>query len=383
MKASPSKLKALASCPRWVPDYRERDENMKEAAEEGTRFHKLCERVTEEQKPEDWEDVARLSDPHLGSLVAEALVPVRNIVMGNSLKVFTGTSNVVPVGFFKNEVEMESKVTGRQRMDLLARPTREQAVIVDYKSNRTEPDVRLQMEAYAHTLFTAHPEITDILLMVPTPRVFGDDYQQDVTRERDFARIDREIKEIVRRMADPFFPGRPGQHCCVCAGNGRCPYQASSLREVASDPEIAIVSRRQIIDPAEPEDRGKRKELTSWLKKFCEACDQQDKEWAIQNPGVELPGWKISMSPGRKSLDPERRLETAKLVESVLMVGGDDLLACATVDIKSLTQFVKARDGLSDEEAKALVTETLDGVMKRGAAFPVMRKIISRKELTT
>ncbi len=180
MKASPSKLKALASCPRWVPDYRERDENMKEAAEEGTRFHKLCEQVTEEQKPEDWEDVARLSDPHLGSLVAEALVPVRNIVMGNSLKVFTGTSNVVPVGFFKNEVEMESKVTGRQRMDLLARTTREQAVIVDYKSNRTEPDVRLQMEAYAHTVFTAHPEITDILLLVPTPRVFGDDYQQEV-----------------------------------------------------------------------------------------------------------------------------------------------------------------------------------------------------------
>ena len=381
LTASPSRLRNLAACPRWAPDYDNRDESMRAAAEEGTRFHDLCEEITTTRDPMEWEDFARGSDPEIGDLVAEALVTVRDVVLGYNLRHFGGTSATVPVGHFKTEVGMTSPITGRQRIDMLARIGAAQAVIVDYKSNRTEPDVRNQMEAYAHTVWLSHPEIRDILLLAPTPRVTGDDYRRQLSRDTDFDRIDKEIGEIIARAADPFTPGIPGQQCRVCLGNGRCPYQAATLKDIATDPSVEVVSKSQLLDPATPADRGKRKTLIAWLKKFCEACDLQDKLWAIENPGEEVEGWKVFMSPGRKSLDPERRLETAKLVESLLMIQGDDLLSCMTADTKALARHLMDRDGFSEKEAKARVAEVLAGVMRRGADFPVFRQVAGKREI--
>ncbi len=381
--ASPSRLKSLSACPRWTPDYDERDANMKAAAEEGTRLHNLCETVVMNYDPQDWDEQAQLQGGADGDLVVSALAPVRDVVMGNDLRPYKGTNNSVPVGHYRCEIQMESPLTGRQRLDFFARLSPQVAVICDFKFTRAEPDVRLQMEAYALTVFDRHPEIQDILLMAPAPRTFAENYSVTVNRCDDAPRMYGEIEGILTRMSDPFCPGAPGPQCCVCAGNGRCPWQAATLREIACDPEVAIVTRDQIVEPQTPEARGQRKKLTAWLKKFCEACDDQDKQWALENPEVGMPGWKVSFSLGRKTMDPARRLEAAKIAEAVLEIYGDDLLGCATLDPKALAAVVAMRDGVSEARAKEAVDAALDPVMKRGAMFPRMTpEVPRRKELS-
>lgn len=380
--ASPSRLKALSACPRWVPDYDEKDEAMKAAAEEGTRLHGLCERIVMSFPVEEWDDKARLLSGSDYDLVAEALAPVRDVVVGCHLKPFHGTSPSIPVGTYRAEVALESALTGKQRIDVLLRTELNAATVVDFKFVRSEPDVRLQMESYALTVFDRHAEIEVVQLLAPAPRVFADNYSSVVTRKGDSGRIRKEVTSILERMSDPFHVGKPGQHCCTCFGNGRCPWQAAALKDVACDPEAAVVSKADLLDPATPEGRGKRKELTQWLKKYCEACDEQDKAWALANPGTALPGWKVSMSAGRKSLDPERRLEAARIAEAVLEIYGDDLLSCATLDPKALALRVQVRDNLSEDAAKEKVADALDCVMRRGNPFPTMRRCVERKELT-
>jgi len=391
VSVSPSKLKMLASCPRWVRDDKERDESMKEAAEEGTRLHGFCEELIRNHPAEKWESMACAVAGDDADLIMESLRTVRDYVIGAGL-------NAAPArcilddkpyrialpdpGTYASEATVCTELNGTQRMDFVA-VTRDgaTAIVADFKFVRGEPDARLQLNAYALSIMEILPEVQSVLALAPAPRTIAPDYSATVSR-RDIPAVRGEIEGIIARAQDKFTPGHPCEFCCTCAGNGRCPWQVATLREIAADPAVAIVTKDQLLDPATPYDRGRRRMLIQWLEKFVDAAKDQDKMWALANPDTPLPGWTVTMTAGRKCIDKDRRLEACKLAEAHLQVAGDDLLGCTAVDPAALSALVSMRDGLSKAQADAKVQQALAPVMVRGAAYPVMRREAKSKQLT-
>ena len=386
MSVSPSKLKMLASCPRWVRDDKERDESMKEAAEEGTRLHSFCEELIRNHPAEKWESMACAVAGDDADLVLEALRTVKDYVLGVHLipdpfdKSHCAT--LPAPGTYMPEATVRSELNGTQRMDFVAvTPSGATAIVADFKFVRGEPDARLQLNAYALSIMEILPDVQSVLVLAPAPRTIAPDYSAMVFRQ-DIPAVRGEIEGIIARAQDKFAPGHPCEFCCTCAGNGRCPWQAATLREIAADPAVAIVTKDQLLDPATPHDRGRRRMLIQWLEKFVDAAKDQDKAWAIANPDTPLPGWTVTMTAGRKCIDKDRRLEACKLAEAHLQVAGDDLLGCTAVDPAALSALVSMRDGLSKAQADARVQQALAPVMVRGAAYPVMRREAKSKQLT-
>lgn len=386
MSVSPSKLKMLASCPRWVRDDKERDESMKEAAEEGTRLHGFCEELIRNHPAEKWESMACAVAGDDANLVLEALRTVKDYVLGAHLipdpfdKSYCAT--LPAPGTYMPEATVRSELNGTQRMDFVAvTQSGDTAIVADFKFVRGEPDARLQLNAYALSIMEILPDVQSVLALAPAPRTIAPDYSATVFR-RDIPAVRGEIEGIIARAQDKFTPGHPCEFCCTCAGNGRCPWQAATLREIAVDPAVAIVTKDQLLDPATPYDRGRRRMLIQWLEKLVDAAKDQDKAWAIANPDTPLPGWTVTMTAGRKCIDKDRRLEACKLAEAHLQVAGDDLLGCTAVDPAALSALVSMRDGLSKAQADAKVQQALAPVMVRGAAYPVMRREAKSRQLT-
>lgn len=386
MSVSPSKLKMLASCPRWVRDDKERDESMKEAAEEGTRLHGFCEELIRNHPAEKWESMACAVAGDDADLVLEALRTVKDYVLGAHLAAApAGGPHLAALpdpGTYMPEAVVRSELNGTQRMDFIA-VTQDgtTAIVADFKFVRGEPDARLQLNAYALSIMEILPDVQSVLALAPAPRTIAPDYSATVSRQ-DILTVRREIEGIIARAQDKFTPGHPCEFCCTCAGNGRCPWQAATLREIAADPAVAIVTKDQLLDPATPYDRGRRRMLIQWLEKFVDAAKDQDKAWALANPDTPLPGWTVTMTAGRKCINKDRRLEACKLAEAHLQVAGDDLLGCTAVDPAALSALVSMRDGLSKAQADAKVQQALAPVMVRGAAYPVMRREAKSKQLT-
>lgn len=386
MSVSPSKLKMLASCPRWVRDDKERDESMKEAAEEGTRLHGFCEELIRNHPAEKWESMACAVAGDDADLVLEALRTVKDYVLGAHLAAApAGGPHLAALpdpGTYMPEAVVRSELNGTQRMDFIA-VTQDgtTAIVADFKFVRGEPDARLQLNAYALSIMEILPDVQSVLALAPAPRTIAPDYSATVSRQ-DILTVRREIEGIIARAQDKFTPGHPCEFCCTCAGNGRCPWQAATLREIAADPTVAIVTKDQLLDPATPHDRGRRRMLIQWLEKLVNAAKDQDKAWALANPDTPLPGWTVTMTAGRKCIDKDRRLEACKLAEAHLQVAGDDLLGCTAVDPAALSALVSMRDGLSKAQADAKVQQALAPVMVRGAAYPVMRREAKSKQLT-
>lgn len=386
MSVSPSKLKMLASCPRWVRDDKERDESMKEAAEEGTRLHGFCEELIRNHPAEKWESMACAVAGDDADLVLEALRTVKDYVLGAHLAAApAGGPHLAALpdpGTYMPEATVRTELNGTQRMDFIA-VTQDgtTAIVADFKFVRGEPDARLQLNAYALSIMEILPDVQSVLALAPAPRTIAPDYSATVSRQ-DILTVRREIEGIIARAQDKFTPGHPCEFCCTCAGNGRCPWQAATLREIAADPTVAIVTKDQLLDPATPHDRGRRRMLIQWLEKLVNAAKDQDKAWALANPDTPLPGWTVTMTAGRKCIDKDRRLEACKLAEAHLQVAGDDLLGCTAVDPAALSALVSMRDGLSKAQADAKVQQALAPVMVRGAAYPVMRREAKSKQLT-
>lgn len=384
MSISPSKLKMLATCPRWVRDDQEKDEAMKEAAEEGVRLHDLCDQMIKSHLAKDWDDMVCSVAGDEAGLITEALRTLKEYIMGTGMlhqMEVVAPDNLPQVGHYCSEIELRSELNGKQRLDFVAiLPDGATAIVADFKFVRGEPDVRLQLNAYALTVMEELPDIQSVLVLAPTPKTIAPNYSATITRQ-DLPAIRDEIQAIIRRAEDKFSPGVPCEFCCTCSGNGRCPWQAATLRDIAVDAEVAIVTKDQLLDPATPFDRGRRRMLIQWLEKFVDAAKDQDKVWAIANPDTPLPGWNITMTAGRKSIDKARRLEACKLAEAMLQVNGDTLLGCVNLDMTELSAIVAMRDGMSKAQADVKIQQALAPVMIRGASFPTMRRE-TKKALT-
>ncbi len=380
---SPSKLKILDRCPRWQQDETRRDEGMAEAAEEGTRLHALCEDMVNQFTADRWDEEAPALCGSDAPLVLDALEPVRDDILANGLRKHDpATCGTSMKGRYVSEAVLVSPLMGRMKLDWFAVSLDGfTAWVVDFKFVRAEPDVRQQLEGYALTVMEQHPDVRNVILRAPAPKVFAENYLSTVSRA-DMPRIRAEVERIAAKATDAFAPGVPCEFCCTCSGNGRCPWQAAALRDIVTDPSMDLLTKTDLLDPATPEIRGRRKRLVKWLGSLVDAMKDQDKQWALANPDAVLPGWTIKMCAGRKSLDKMRWLEAQKLIESLLGIRGNELLECCEPDLGKVAELLELREGITDKQAKAKVAKALDGLMVRGAPYPTFTEAVQNKQLT-
>lgn len=397
-KPRPSALPHLAACPRWVGRKTVSDTNaMDVAATEGTLFHAKWEALGAVPVPE-W-DAAISGDADLAPcqaiVVREGAEQVKDLFSLCLPVVSKSVLGVPPDGHYElNEVfwtpdgkpELRPGATTSEIRDAvylevgldpgLTKPGTadllvvygNRAVLVDYKSNMVERSFREQQIAYVMGIFRGLPRVDYIENRIVSPRLYGAHAPELFERERDLATIEREISAIVDRAADPFSPGCPGEPCATCHGNGRCPYQAASLRDIPVD-ETGIVMPAAwlpVISAATPECRGQRHKLLQWLDKFVKAGKEDDKQWALENPDAKLPGFTKSVALGRLSLDKDRLGEANMMLATAYNLAPQTLLGLAVVDRDRAAEIVGLMKGISQDAAKADINKTLAPYMKRG-----------------
>jgi hypothetical protein len=419
-KPRPSSLPFLSACPRWVnrpkPVEEEKDE-LDIAADEGSMVHGKMEDLA--SKPvSTWEettanDVGLPED--LKHVVREACVQVSD-VFSLGLPVVTkallglrpddhyeiediswdegGKPLYIPLDAEDKpsmrtirdaiycEVGLDSGVCLPGTADLVAL-LGDHAWLIDYKTNRVVREHFSQMLAYVVALFRTVPRLQTIEQRIVAPRL-GDAHKPVQYARSQLPDMQRALEEIVERGADPFTPGAPGEQCAFCAGNGRCPWQAASLRDIPVDAAELVPANawQTLLAPDLPSDtRGIRRGLVKWLERFVDAVKEDDKAWVLANPGVAMPGWTAVLAKGRLSLDAERLAEINETLRLTFGLTFEKMEAFMKPDMKRLAEYVGMLRGMSTEAASAEMAKVLASYMKRGADSVRMVQVKEKKQL--
>jgi len=407
MKPRPSALPHIEACPRWVPRPNKPNEvkdAIDEAADEGTLVHAKMEHLAM-LPPATWEaeiDADTELSPDLRQVVKDCAQQVSDLFIFGLFVVNKEMLLLGPDGHYELdavvnteinegfsdgiycEVGVDPGVTERGTADLvLVQGNR--AVLVDYKTNRVLRAHDRQQQAYVLGVFAALPQVTSVESRIISPRL-GADAHPSVMYYRDgIPALEAELGAIVARAADAFEPGCPGAPCAFCAGNGRCPWQAASLRDIPVDAAALVApdAWKAVLAPETPEIRGQRRALAKWLDGFVEAVKEDDKAWALANPDAVLPGWTKTVSLGRASLDDTRLKEVNEALSLTFGLPYDTLVSFLKPDKAKLAEFLALMRGISDEEAKREVSKTLAPFEKRGAPIIAFRaEKRGKKELT-
>ncbi len=401
IKPRPSSLPHLEACPRWVgrPKTEEKDE-LDLAADEGTLMHAKLEALAE--VPVNlWEETIE-NDPDLGPamkpVVQEGARQVQDLFMFGLPVVTKRSLKLDPDGHYELdmlpvdparphlgipdgiycECGLDSEVAALGTSDLVF-VQGNRAVVVDYKSNRVVRDHDRQVEAYVIGAFNALPQVDYVEARIVAPRL-GDVHPPVRFTRQDLPRLREGLAAIVARVDDQFFPGAPGEQCSFCAGNGRCPYQAATLRDVPMSVE-ALVSPNMwgsLLQAVTPELRGERRGLVKWLESFAEAVKEDDKKWAVENPTVELPGYTKSVQQGRASLDRTRLNEINESIRLTLGWDYSTLVSFLVPDKTKIVEFLALQTGETQDESKKKVARALAPFEVRGA--PVIAFRATKKE---
>lgn len=394
-KPRPSALPHLEACPRWVgrPDRPDEEKDaMDEAADEGTLVHAKMEHLA--RVPQDqWEATIEADpdlSPDLRQVVKECAEQVRDLFVFG-LPVTTKENSGLGLGPGDRyeltraedgiycECGVDSGVASPGTADLVLLQGN-RAVLVDYKTNRVLRAHDLQQTAYVLGVFKVAPQVDSVENRIVAPRL-GVEAHPPVTYTRDqIPELQKTVEDIVAKSQDPFEPGAPGTQCAFCAGNGRCPWQAAALRDIPVDAAALVASDtwREVLIPETPEVRGRRRELIKWLGGFVQAVKDDDKQWAIDNPDVELPGWTKTVSLGRASLDTTRLGEVNAALSLTFGIGYDTLVSFLKPDKVKLIEFISMMRGTSVDEAKREVAKVMAPFDKRGA--PIISFRAKKKE---
>lgn len=396
MKPRPSALPHLEACPRWSPrpDKPDAEKNaMDDAADEGTLVHATMEHLVASPMGE-WDaaiDADAELSPDLRQVVKDCAQQVSDLfifglpvvtkksmglaadahyeLIGCYGGVFNETFNrSVPIDAIYCEVGVDPDITAPGTADLVF-VQGNRAVLVDYKTNRVLRAHDRQQQAYILGVFAALPQVDSVESRLVCPRLGIDAHPPTMYLRSDIPRLEAELNGIVALASDPFEPGCPGSQCAFCAGNGRCPWQAASLRDIPADvfAMVAPAAWQAVLSPGTPEIRGQRRALVKWLDGFIEAVKDDDKAWALANPDTDLPGWTKSVGLGRASLDDTRLKEANESLSLTFGLPYDTLVSFLKPDKVKLAEFLALVRGMSDDEAKKEVSKALAPFEKRGA----------------
>ena len=382
VKPRPSSLPMMEACPRWVsrPKTEEKD-SLDEAADEGTLIHEKLDSLADVPVT-DWHEAIE-NDPSLPPTVKWAVTEAATEVapfFGMGLKVFTKKSLDVLKYELANVVNPNSgdgiyceagvypEVCQPGTLDLVV-VEGNLARLRDYKSNRVVRSHDAQQLAYVLGVFNALPQVQFVESGIVAPRLKGVHANIMYSRaELDLYRAS--IGTIVTKSEDPFEPGAPGDQCVFCAGNGRCPYQAASLKDII-EPEGALIpvgAWRSLMDPnITLEQRGWRRGIAKQMELYSEAIKEDDKEWAEKNPGVMPTGWTVSIASGRLSLDKDRLAEVNEKIRLTFGLQFETMEAFMVPEKKRIAAYVSMAKGISEEDALKEIDKAMALYMKRGA----------------
>lgn len=394
-RVSPSALSATEHCPRFRPDGKEN-----QAAVDGTMFHELMEELV--GLPRDqWETFVEMKDmsPDLRRLVQEAIAVLTGLV-GDDLPVWKdyrvrpvkGKPRKSPLkpGLYP-ECELDRGQGRHGYIDLMV-VTREGAIfILDYKTNRVEKDFSLQLAAYACDVNRLCPAHQFVVCQIIAPRLDDDAQLRLEIGPDDFAEWNRRIAAIEDRASrstnDPSIAGCPGEYCQYChwndgeAGVGMCPYMASQTAAVArhavptvfsSDTPVTVDTLRKPLESLPIEQVGLCRELISALESYIKARKDEYKAWTESHPGVNPPGWKVSVVRGPSRLDKTRQDEIRERLRSQFGITDAELNEnMTTVDTGMVADFLVTNCGFQKSKAPDAVKKALEPFMVSGA--PVVR----------
>lgn len=384
MKVRPSSLPMMEMCPRWVSRPKtEVKDSLDDAADEGTLIHGKLEELADVPVT-DWHESIEndpLLPPTVKWAVAEAATEVAPF-FGMGLKVFTKKSLAVPKYELADivnpnggdgiycEAGVDPDVCSPGTLDLVV-VEGNMARLRDYKSVRVTRSFThdAQQLAYVLGVFNALPQVAFVESGIVAPRLKG--VHANIMYSRaEIEAYKASIGTIVSKSEDPFEPGAPGDQCVFCAGNGRCPYQAASLKEII-EPEGALIpvgAWRSLMDPnIDLEKRGWRRGIAKQMELYAEAIKDDDKAWAELNPGVMPTGWTVSITSGRLSLDKDRLAEVNEKIRLTFGLQFETMEAFMVPEKKRIAAYVSMAKGISEEDALKEIDKAMALYMKRGA----------------
>ena len=285
-KVSPSRLDRLAACPRYVMEDRPQKDR-DDAMDAGTRFHSLMEDIANSKNPV--ETISLIPDYNDRRAAEYAWGQVSGWFANGA--VITGIEVSLP----------ESTVCKRGFADLMLQYDNT-AIVVDWKLTRAEGEHRFQMLAYAIAALEQNPELEAAKTVVVAPLV-------PHVEVRDYPRcsLDAARSEIVRLMEaveNPFTPACPSDVCNGCKWAGRtCPAQARELVS-ASNEAMMPVALSEMLNPATPEGRARRRFFIDWLSSAVDGVKQDDLEW-VKAGNEPPPGYKLLTKAGQATIPAE------------------------------------------------------------------------------
>lgn len=379
MYISPSRLAYTKACPKFRPSPFTSD-----AAEEGIALHSHMEKLAT-LPPDQWDGYVDTINPAVSGHVrtaVERLLPIVSLSpaphASNAAVRLADASAVQEPGLYP-EVQIELDRNRYGYIDLLINQGYGNYVIVDYKFVRSIGDYDLQLAAYACALKRCIPDAGTIRSVVIAP-MLDEGEAEALSIVFDSKLLDgfsETIKSIGEAADSPNTNGHPGPQCEHCKWSGKCRYQASGAADYGAALAVApIPSIAAIVKPETLDARAQRRDFIRAFEALIESAKADDKEFFAAHPDAELPGYKVTMMPGRTSLDKDSAASINRDLIATLSphISAADLLDVAVPDAKRLAQTLQDRTGMGDREAKKAIDEILLPYMKAGAPYPVLRK---------
>lgn len=364
-------------------------------------FHEIMEELV--GLPRDqWDTFVDMKDmsPDLRRLVQEAVSVLVGLV-GDDLPVVSdyrlrmvkGKPRKSPLkpGLYP-ECELDRGQGRHGYIDLMV-VTKEGAVfILDYKTNRVEKDFSLQLAAYACDVNRMCPAHNMIVCQIIAPRLDDDAQLRLEIGPDDFEKWNERIAKIEdlasRSTNDPSIAGCPGDYCKYChwndgeSGCGMCPYMASQTTAVAqyavpqvfspAGKAITVDTLRKPLESLPVEQVGLCREVISALESYIKARKDEYKAWTEDHPGINPPGWKVSVVRGQSHLDKTRQSEIRGKLKSQFGLTDQEINESMTaVDTGLVSEFLISNCGYQKSKAPDAVKKALEPFMVAGA--PVVR----------
>lgn len=247
------------------------------------------------------------------------------------------------------------------------------ATLIDWKFGYRKVDPakkNWQGKGYALAVMETHPHIDSVKVVFVQPRC---DYltSHTFTRKRDFAKIHKEILEVVylceevRELMDKYFNQKftqqdmkdllellnPSEYNCkYCAHVAKCPAVVPTIKEVATKAGIKF-EEFDVNNLEEPKDLGRYLTLLNFLEEFVENGKRLVRQWH-NDAGVVPEGFTAVKRAGVRSITDS--VQALRVIENEITV--EQYLEAARVSLPKLEKAYAQATGLKAKAAK----ETLE-----------------------
>lgn len=393
---SPSGLCNLSLCPRWIPC-----ESTNDAAEYGTLFHEKIQKTIATVKPVDYDafvDSLAVSDEMKSDLKEALRQAGMYLCLGlpvSENKVFRyedGLETIEPGVYLECSIELwpDDRRHKVGRIDMLVVPSKDTAVVVDWKSARADADFTWQLDSYVGALYRlVKKPWRQVTAKVIAPKL---DVHDDIVYDAAAARArEADILRVEERASNPFSPPSPGPaQCkyCECAARMQCPV----YRQFATERHPEAGFPAEYIDQAQPvvrnvpilkaprtlEERAYRRDWATVAAAIVEFVKEDDKKFFDEHQDQSLPGYKVVRCLGRSSLDKDRLTELNRHLREVFGLSYEQLEASSVPDKEKIVEILSLKLGTKKAAELAFARET-EAFSKRGAGYCTISREPSRR----